>query len=147
MRCYTIKDSTVIVLLRSSDSAVDGDLIRSSKDFDQRRFPMSRLIEIWNALPGQAQVKRFQSRSIAVKRLWQSLESLPVSDSRSDSKQSKLISLISRPSGASIEELTSATGWQAHSVRGVLSGVLRKKLGLSIDCAKDGNTSVYRLAK
>ena len=40
------------------------------------------------------------------------------------------------------------TGWQAHTVRGTISGVLRKRLGLSVTCAasEGGGTRVYRIA-
>lgn len=43
-------------------------------------------------------------------------------------KQSRLIELLQRPAGANLTDLIDATGWQAHSVRGVISGILRKKL-------------------
>lgn len=48
------------------------------------------------------------------------------------SKQHLLISLLKRPKGAAIEELMEATGWQRHSVHGTLSGVLKKRLGLTV---------------
>lgn len=48
------------------------------------------------------------------------------------SKQSRLIALMRTPGGGSLESLMAATGWQAHSVRGVISGVLRKKMGLAV---------------
>jgi hypothetical protein len=67
---------------------------------------------------------------------------------RADSKQAKIIALLRRPSGASLPELTRATGWQAHSVRGVMSGVLKKKLGLTIESDKDvKGQRRYRLAE
>ena len=43
-----------------------------------------------------------------------------------------LLKLIKRPRGATPAELQKATGWQAHSVRGAISGILRKKLGLTV---------------
>ena len=43
-----------------------------------------------------------------------------------------LIHLIKRSRGATLAELQKATGWQAHSVRGAISGTLRKKLGLDV---------------
>lgn len=49
-----------------------------------------------------------------------------------NSKQATMIALLQRPKGTTIDELAEATGWQRHSVHGVLSGVLRKKLGLNI---------------
>jgi hypothetical protein len=47
-----------------------------------------------------------------------------------------MIGLLQRPEGATIEELAEATGWQSHSVRGVMSGALKKKLGLAIASEK-----------
>ncbi|MEQ8693740.1 MAG: DUF3489 domain-containing protein [Gammaproteobacteria bacterium] len=47
-------------------------------------------------------------------------------------KQSILIDMLQTGAGASIEELTKATGWQPHTVRGAISNVLRKKLGFNV---------------
>jgi hypothetical protein len=51
---------------------------------------------------------------------------------RTGSKQGVLIELLKRKSGASIAEIVEATGWQPHSVRGAISGALKKKLGLPV---------------
>ena len=57
-----------------------------------------------------------------------------------------MIDLLRRIDGASIAELVKATGWQPHSVRGVISGVLKKKLGLAIASEPDANRGrVYRV--
>jgi len=64
---------------------------------------------------------------------------------RSGSKQAKVIDLLRRSQGASIEEMMKATGWQAHSVRGVMSGALKKKLGLTITSAKEKRGRIYRI--
>lgn len=53
--------------------------------------------------------------------------------------------LLERPSGATIEEMMKATGWQQHSVRGVLSGVLKKRLGLSVSSAQADRGRIYRI--
>ena len=50
-------------------------------------------------------------------------------------------------SGASIEQLSKATGWQSHSVRGAISGQLKKKLGLNVLSEKLDGTRLYRIAK
>ncbi|MFT5182039.1 MAG: hypothetical protein ACI8S3_001926, partial [Alphaproteobacteria bacterium] len=58
-----------------------------------------------------------------------------------------LIALLSHEDGATIGDLTEATGWQAHSVRGAISGTLKKKLGLTVTSAPvDGRGRVYRIA-
>jgi hypothetical protein len=57
-----------------------------------------------------------------------------------------MIGLLRRPDGASIEEMAKATGWQSHSVRGVMSGAL-KKLGFTIASEKvEGRGRIYRIA-
>jgi hypothetical protein len=62
-------------------------------------------------------------------------------------KAGAVLKLVRRPKGASLAELTNATGWQAHSVRGFLSGTVKKKLGLNItsEGGKDG-VRRYRLS-
>jgi hypothetical protein len=51
---------------------------------------------------------------------------------RQGSKTAKVLDLLKRSGGASLKELRKATGWQVHSVRGFLSGVLGKKMGLAV---------------
>jgi hypothetical protein len=65
---------------------------------------------------------------------------------RVGTKQAEIIALIQRPEGASIAEIVEATAWQAHSARGVISGVLKKKLGLPIATEKvEGRGTVHRI--
>src|SRR6478735_8247064 len=61
------------------------------------------------------------------------------------SKQSRVISLLSSPSGTTIAAMTKATGWQQHSVRGFLAGVVRKKLKLKLDSSKVAGKRIYRV--
>ena len=67
---------------------------------------------------------------------------------RQGSKTAKVLELVKRSSGATLKHIMKATGWQAHSVRGFLSGTLGKKMGLKIESSKtnDGGR-VYSLAK
>ena len=65
---------------------------------------------------------------------------------RAGTKQAQIIALLQRPEGASIAEIVAAAAWQAHSARGVISGVLKKKLGLMVRSTKeDDRGSVYRI--
>jgi hypothetical protein len=65
---------------------------------------------------------------------------------RKGTKTAKILALLGRPDGASLQELTKATGWQAHSVRGFLSGTLNKKMGLRIHSdRRDDGQRAYRV--
>jgi hypothetical protein len=64
---------------------------------------------------------------------------------RGNSKQDHVLDLLRQSSGATIENITHATGWQAHSVRGFLAGVVRKRLGLTLQSEKTDGERVYRI--
>ena len=62
-------------------------------------------------------------------------------------KQSMLIDMIKRDEGASISQIVEATGWQPHTVRGAISGALKKKLGLAVTSTKsETGGRVYRIS-
>lgn len=66
---------------------------------------------------------------------------------RAASKQARLIEMLRQPEGATIDEIVKALDWQAHTVRGAMSGALKKKLGLTIESEKvDDRGRVYRIA-
>lgn len=60
-------------------------------------------------------------------------------------KRDQLIALLNTPSGTTIEAMTTLTGWQPHTVRGVISAVLRKKLGLNVVCEKTAEGNHYKI--
>ncbi|KJS41405.1 MAG: hypothetical protein VR71_18720 [Roseovarius sp. BRH_c41] len=65
---------------------------------------------------------------------------------RAGTKQAMLIAFLERPEGASMAEIVEATGWQAHSARGFMSGALKEKLGLVLTSVKeDERGRVYRI--
>jgi hypothetical protein len=65
--------------------------------------------------------------------------------SRPDTKHSRIVALLQTPAGATIAAIMTATGWQQHSVRGFLAGVVRKKLGLNLVSEQTEKGRVYRI--
>jgi Protein of unknown function (DUF3489) len=61
-------------------------------------------------------------------------------------KQERVLTLLSRPQGVSLEEMMQTTDWQQHSVRGFLAGTVKKKLGFSLTSLKpNGGVRRYRI--
>jgi hypothetical protein len=61
------------------------------------------------------------------------------------SKQAAVVSLLLRPEGATIAAMMETTGWKSHSVRGFLTGVVRRKLKLKLGSEKAGEHRIYRI--
>src|ERR1700686_1566766 len=62
-----------------------------------------------------------------------------------DTKNASIIAMLRRPAGATIAAIMTVTGWQQHSVRGFLAGVVRKKLGLNLISEQTDKGRVYRI--
>jgi len=71
----------------------------------------------------------------------------PAPRTRDNSKQAEVIRMLQRPEGATINQICTDTGWQAHTVRGTFAGAFKKKLGLTITSDKaQGGERIYRIA-
>jgi len=68
-------------------------------------------------------------------------------NTNADTKQSRVIAMLQSPAGATIAGMMQATGWQQHSVRGFLAGVVRKRLKLKLKSKKVDDSRVYQIAK
>jgi predicted ArsR family transcriptional regulator len=90
-----------------------------------------------------AKAKKSRSKTSA-KRKVQLKDRTP--GTRADSKQAKLIEMLTRPDGATIDEIVKKFDWQPHTVRGAIAGALKKKLGLDVQSEKvEGRGRVYRI--
>jgi hypothetical protein len=59
-----------------------------------------------------------------------------------------MIEMLKRPEGATVEQIAEEMAWVRHTVRGVMAGALKKKLGLTITSEKvDGGSRTYRIAE
>lgn len=79
----------------------------------------------------------------AAKRATQKFTATPAAATPTGTKKSQLIALLS--SGASMAQMTELTGWLPHTVRGMLSGSLRKRLGLNVQHSLQDGVRVYRI--
>src|SRR5271156_1959935 len=140
MRIYIIGNDG-ITLCREPPAAVnEGEIVvASNEELHTARLSGKRLLALWNALPDVEKRKKVGDRDALVDELWSAIETLPEpqSEEKRPSKQDAVIAMLRRPEGATVDEVASATGWQRHTVRGVFSGTLKKKLGLTLASAKE----------
>jgi hypothetical protein len=148
MRVYIIGNDG-ITLCRTAPAAVNNGEIAVASNEELRSA--KRLLALWNALPGVEKRKKVGDRDALIDQLWSAIEALPDPEPQPDpkppSKQDVVIAMLRLPEGATVDEVASVTGWQRHTVRGVFSGTLKKKLGLTLASAKEERGRVYRIAE
>ena len=148
MRIYIIGNDG-ITLCREAPAAVnEGEIaVASSEELHAARLSGKRLLALWNALPGVEKRRKVGDRDALIEQLWSAIEALPDPqyEAKRPSKQAEVIAMLRRPEGATVAEVASATGWQRHTVRGVFSGTLKRKLGLTLASAKEERGRVYRI--
>jgi hypothetical protein len=174
MATFTIDSENNITGYAPGEAAPDGNTERFTTESELGQlaalWPAARLVEVWNSIPGLAPVRKFTSRKTAVARIWKAAQSLvsrqnvpdvrtrpaksrkrptpkaKAHTARDGSKKADIIRLMERAKGVTLAELMEATGWQAHSVRGFISGTLGKKLKMKIDSFRtEKGARTYRL--
>ncbi|MGH9784666.1 MAG: DUF3489 domain-containing protein [Terriglobia bacterium] len=137
----------------------------------------SKLMELWNSLPGVVPVKKFTNRQTALARIWKAAQALTpagapqgaqdapkakgsrkkatsrkkaapaqTGEAREGSKKAQVLALLRRPEGATLQAIAKATSWQAHTVRGFISGTLIKKQHLKVESFRnDQKERTYRV--
>ena len=148
MRIYIIGNDGITLCRDAPATLNEGELaVASNEDLHAAPLSGKRLLALWNALPGVEKRRKVGDREALIDELWSAIEALPEpqSDAKRPSKQDEVIAMLRRPEGATVDEVANTTGWQRHTVRGVFSGTLKKKLGLTIASAKEERGRVYRI--
>jgi len=152
MRSYIIGNDGIALSGEAPAALNEGEIVvASNEELHAAVLSSKQLLALWNALPGVAKRKKVGDRRALINQLWSAIEALPDPEPPPDvnrrSKQDGVIAMLRRPEGATVDEVVSATGWQRHTVRGVFSGTLKKKLRLTIASAKEERGRVYRIAE
>ena len=140
MRIYIIGNDGITLCRETPATVTQGDVAVGSKE-ELHAAPLSgkRLLALWNALPGIEKRRKVGDRAALIDQLWAAIERLPEPEPQSDqkraSKQGEVIAMLRRPEGATVDEVAIAMSWQRHTVRGLFSGTLKKKLGLTLATA------------
>jgi Protein of unknown function (DUF3489) len=152
MRIYIIGNDGITLCHEIPATMTQGEIAVDSKE-ELYAAPLSgkRLLALWNALPGVAKRRKIGDREALIDQLWTAIEALPEPEPQSDakrpSKQGEVIAMLRRPEGATVDEIASAMGWQRHTVRGLFSGTLKKKLELTVASVQEERGRVYRIAE
>ena len=135
MRIYIIGNDGITPCRETPATANEGEIaVTSNEELHAAALSGKQLLALWNALPKVEKRKKVGDRDALIDQLWSAIEALPEpqSGAKRPSKQDAVIAMLRRPEGATVDEVASATGWQRHTLRGVFSNTLKKKLGLSI---------------
>jgi len=123
-----------------------GDL-KPIKKFTDRKSAVAR---IWKAIQALTPAPAQHAAPAAPKKTKRTKDAKPKDGARPPrefSKKAIVLDLLKRAEGATLKEIMAATDWQAHSVRGFISGSLGKKMGLKIDSVKrEDGERVYHAA-
>ncbi|WP_229773762.1 DUF3489 domain-containing protein [Iodidimonas muriae] len=140
-------------LIAERPASVGAEIWRESDDGGHFTLAITDLglnaigVEPEEAVESPSQSKTTMRASSPAKRPKESSAAHTKPTAPAGSKQALLIGLLQRKSGATIDEMMAATGWQAHSVRGAISGTIKKKFGQAVTAEKiEGRGRVYRIA-
>ena len=150
MRIYIIGNDGITLCDKAPATLNDGEIaVASNEELHAAPVSGKRLLALWNALPDVEKRRKVGDRGALIDQLWSAIEALPepepTSEAKRPSKQDAVIAMLRRPEGATVDEVARVTGWQRHTVRGVFSGTLKKKLGLTLASAKEERGRVYRV--
>jgi hypothetical protein len=153
MRIYIISNDGITLRREPTAPVNEGEIVvASGEELHAAALSSKRLLALWNTLPGVEKRRKVGDRDTLIDELWSAIveilpEPEPQPNAKRTSKQDELIAMLRRPEGVTVDEVASMTGWQRHTVRGVFSGTLKKKLGLTLASDKEERGRVYRIVE
>jgi hypothetical protein len=152
MRVFIIGTDGITLCREPLGAVNEGEIVvESKKELHAAPLTGKRLLSLWNSLSGVEKRRKVGNRDVLIDELWAAIKRLPdpekPSNTKQRSKQDEVIAMLRRPEGVTIDELASVTAWLRHTVRGVLSGILKKKLGLTLASTKEERGRVYRIVE
>jgi hypothetical protein len=152
MHMYIIGNNGITLCREPPARIDDGEIVvASNEELHAAALSGRRLLSLWNALPGVEKRRKVGDRDALINDLWSAIKVSPVPEPQSEakrpSKQDQVIAMLRRPEGVTVHEVASVTGWQRHTVRGVFSGTVKKKLGLTLASAEEERGRVYRIVE
>ena len=116
MRIYIIGNDGITLCREAPATVSEGEIaVASNEELHAAPLSGKRLLALRNALPGVEKRKKVGDRGALIDQLWSAIEALPdpepQPDAKPPSKQDKVIAMLRRPEGASIDEVANATGW------------------------------------
>jgi hypothetical protein len=126
MRIYIIGNNGITVCSKPRAAVNESEIVVAlNEELHAAELSGKRLLALWNALPSVENRRKVSDRDALINELWSAMEMLPdperQSEAKRTSKQDEVIAMLRRPEGVTVDEVTSATGWQRHTVRGVFS--------------------------
>ena len=150
MRIYIIGNDGITLCREPPATVNEGEIVvASNEELHAAALRGKRLLALWNTLPGVEKRRKIGDRDALINELWSAVEMWPDPEHNrgNPSKQERSFAMLRRPEGVTVDEVASVTGWQRHTVRGVFSGTLKKKLGLTLASAKEERGRVYRIVE
>jgi hypothetical protein len=155
MRVFSItSDNQVQAFSSEQEVPPGGAIFRSAEELATaaKQWPTARLVQVWNRLWEALRAVRVQARP-QLRKTPSKRNVAPATAKQSNrnyapgkgTKTEKVLALLREPTGATLASLMRATHWQAHSVRGFISGQLGKRTGLRVKSFRRDGDRVYRL--
>lgn len=139
-------------LIKEKPAPAGAEIWREGDDADRVTLAITRTglnainIEPEDAAEAPSASKTTTRAGHPAKRSRKSSAGRTAAAAKAGTKQALMIDLLKRKNGATIDEVVAATNWQAHSVRGAISGILKKKLGLNVTSEEVGKRGrIYRI--